>query len=354
MEEKDSKKDETVKQDFGGLRLKKSEVWKYSTIFFIVLLIISVATSGFRGISMSSGIGADKAAEKAVSYINANLLQPGSAATLNGVTEKAGVYAINISIAGKDYESYVSKDGKILFTSGMEMVETTAQPAAETATAAPEPEKATQDIPKTDKPKMSIWIESRCPFGIQAANGIARVYDVMKGKANIELRYMVSDNNGEISAMHGPEELAEDRREVCIREEQGYDIFMKYMRCYAETGQSTECEPKSGVDSKKLATCVDTKSTEYLKKDAADWKTIYVPKGGSGSPSFFLNDVKINEYASSQNGRSPDNLRSIICSNMKTSASGCNATLPTANPPRGFGVIESGTAATTAAPASCD
>jgi hypothetical protein len=357
MEEKSSKheekKSEFVNEDLGGLKLKKSEVWKYTSIFLVILLIISVATSGFGGLVRLKGtMNAEKAAAKAVDYINANLLQPGNTAKLNDVVDKNGVYGVNISIVGRDYMSYISKDGKLLFTSGIDVTETVETPeAAATETAPSETELA--NIPKTDKPKLSVWIESRCPFGIQAANGLARVYDVLKTNAKLELRYMVTNNNGVISAMHGAEELLEDRRQVCVREEQGYDTFMKYMRCYAETGQTTECESKSGVDSKKLATCVDTKSTEYLAKDAADWKTIYVPKGGSGSPSFFLNDVKINEYSTSSNGRAPANLQEIVCSNMNTEASGCKAELPAANPPRGFGVIESGTAATTAAPASC-
>jgi hypothetical protein len=196
---------------------------------------------------------------------------------------------------------------------------------------------------KQDVPKMTVWIESMCPFGVQAINGLARVYEALGDKAKIEVRYMVSENNGAVSAMHGPDELAEDKRHVCIREEQGEETFWKYLRCYAETGKAAECEAAAGVDSDKLAACVEDKAVEYLTADAKDWSEIYRPAGGGGSPSFFLNDFKINEFENSQEGRSPDNLRNIICSNMETRASECDAELPATNPPRGFGVIEEGT-----------
>jgi|GEM_PF-7077590 len=344
MEENSKKESHSEKKEAQSskFKLKKSDMWKYTTILFIVLLIFSVAMNA-RG----AGIGAEKAADQAINYINDNLLQPGSTATLNSVEEINDVYEINMSIGGKEYLSYISLDGKMLFTNGIDMSVEIPQEEAVTA-----PETSTLNLTKVAKPKMTVWIESRCPFGVQAANGITRVYDILKGKADLEVRYMVTDNNGEIVAMHGAEELAEDRRHICVREEQGYDVFMKYLRCYAETGATTECESKSGVDSAKLSKCVTEKSTEYLKKDASDWRTIYVPKGGSGSPSFFLNDFKINEYEKTQNGRAPENLKSIICNNMITLADSCSSALPTNNPPRGFGIIESG-ATTGDSAASC-
>jgi hypothetical protein len=365
MDDKGSKEEVCVKKNSPDFKLKKSEMWKYLCILFAVLLIISVATSGFRVLAGGKSLGKDAAAEKAIGFINENLLQPGMSAKIEAVEEKTNVYSVNISINNQKYNSFITKDGSILFTSGIEIDQFLAQKAAKPAEEPAEPaidcsqncdDPKCKDSPacnKVEKPKMTVWIESRCPFGIQAVNGLARVYDVLKGKSDLEVRYMVSNNNGEIAAMHGAEELAEDRRQVCIRNEQGYEKFMKYLRCYAETGQTTDCEPKSGVDSAKLSRCVTEKSTEYLAKDAADWKTIYVPKGGSGSPSFFLNDFKINEYETSQNGRSPDNLRNIICSNMINEVSGCNTELPKNNPPRGFGVIEGGAASTGATAASC-
>lgn len=60
-------------------------------------------------------------AEKAISYINQNLLRGAGTASLVGVTEANGVLKIKIKIAEKEYDSYVTKDGKILFPDGYEV-----------------------------------------------------------------------------------------------------------------------------------------------------------------------------------------------------------------------------------------
>jgi len=107
-------------------KIKKSDIWKYSTGILAVLLIISALTGGFG----KSGISADEAANTAVKFINDNMLQEGMSATINKVEEKNGVYAVDISIQGKDYTSYVTKDGKMLFTTGIDMSIEIPKPAA--------------------------------------------------------------------------------------------------------------------------------------------------------------------------------------------------------------------------------
>jgi hypothetical protein len=235
----------------------------------------------------------------------------------------------------------MSKDGNIFFPTGIDM---TKEIPTTPTDAEPEQPADYSSLEKVAKPKMTIWIESRCPFGTQAANGASYVKNLLGANANIELRYMVSKTATGVQAMHGEEELAEDKREICIREEQS-DKFWTYMKCYAETGKPEDCEKSTKVDSTKLKDCVDKRSVTLLTKDANDWKTTYVPLGGSGSPSFFLNDKKINEYSFSSNGRSPENLKQILCNSMTTPMKACDTALPASNPPRGFGTIESGTAA---------
>jgi thiol-disulfide isomerase/thioredoxin len=57
-----------------------------------------------------------QAAEKAINYINQNLLQQGTTASLVSVAEEKGIYKFRLKVANQEYDSYVTKDGKLLFT----------------------------------------------------------------------------------------------------------------------------------------------------------------------------------------------------------------------------------------------
>jgi len=62
-----------------------------------------------------------QAAEKAINYINQNLLTEGNTASLINVSEERIVYRIHLKIGETEYDSYISKDGKFLFPEGYEI-----------------------------------------------------------------------------------------------------------------------------------------------------------------------------------------------------------------------------------------
>ena len=57
-----------------------------------------------------------QAAEKAINYINENLLASSTTASLLNVSEANGIYKFQLKVADQQYDSYVTKDGKLLFT----------------------------------------------------------------------------------------------------------------------------------------------------------------------------------------------------------------------------------------------
>jgi len=54
-------------------------------------------------------------AQKALNYINENLLQKGVTASLVDVVEENGLYKFRLKVGEQEFVSYVTKDGKILF-----------------------------------------------------------------------------------------------------------------------------------------------------------------------------------------------------------------------------------------------
>jgi len=57
-----------------------------------------------------------QAAEKAINYINKNLLPEGMDASLESVAEENGIYKFRLKVGNQEYDSYVTKDGRLLFT----------------------------------------------------------------------------------------------------------------------------------------------------------------------------------------------------------------------------------------------
>ncbi|MBW2989195.1 hypothetical protein KY358_02645 [Candidatus Woesearchaeota archaeon] len=336
--------------------MKRSNLWMVLSGILAALLIISIFTSGFGRASSNDAAEDNKdvmnpqeAADKAIAYINANLLQGGTAATAGAVEESGNLYNIKLDIGGREYDSYVTKDGSLLFPSAVDLnqkIEIPVQqnPEEESKSA----EELCDGMEKAEKPKLEVFYVSRCPFGVQAINSLYYVAKNLGDSAEVIPRLLVNiaADGKSTTSMHGAEEHKEDLRHICLREEQP-DAYWGYINCYAETGKTVECEETADVDSDKLADCYENSAEGYALKDAEDWKNIHQPKqialkGGAGSPSFSLNGEAISEYDFSSNGRSPENIKTIICCSMKEKAEECDNTLQTAQPPRGFGEIEAG------------
>lgn len=81
------------------------------------------------------------AAEKAINSINQQIEEDVTASLLE-VTEESGVYKIHLKIAEREYESYITKDGKILFSFGIDVEE--------------QPEPAVTEEEKSESVQLSI------------------------------------------------------------------------------------------------------------------------------------------------------------------------------------------------------
>ena len=92
--------------------------YKILTIALTVLLVAGgVYWIQNVGLNSIKRISAEEAAQKAVSYINENLLGGQITANLIKVTEDKGnnLYKLNLKVGNQEVESYVTLDGKILF-----------------------------------------------------------------------------------------------------------------------------------------------------------------------------------------------------------------------------------------------
>lgn len=86
----------------------------------IVLVIVTTVLGGtvflFPDlVQRGKGSSKEEVAEKAVEYINENLLQEGVTISVVDVVEESGVYKMTFKIGEEEFPSYVTLDGKLLF-----------------------------------------------------------------------------------------------------------------------------------------------------------------------------------------------------------------------------------------------
>ena len=317
----------------------KNKAWATVAIILGILVVLSVFTHGFTDLFKSSStLSKEEASEKVLLFVNKELLQGQTVATLKSVTEEGDLYAMTLDVSGQVINSYVTKDGKIFFPQGLEVEKSPL--AAESAPSAPS---APSNIPKSDKPKVELFVMSHCPFGTQAEKGILPVVEKLGSKIDFDLKFVYY-------AMHGQTELNEEMNQVCIKNEQK-DKFTSYLTCFLGSGDGNDCLTKSSIDKTKLTACVKKLDATYsVTKKYADKSTWLKDRNGQpayplfdvykaennlygvgGSPTLVINGQEANS------DRSPAGYLSAICAAFNTAPEECALKLSTASYSSGFG-----------------
>ncbi|MDI6592084.1 MAG: hypothetical protein QME61_04130 [Patescibacteria group bacterium] len=272
-----------------------------------------------------------EAAEKAITYINQNLLRRGMTASLLNVAEENGVYKFHLKIGSNEFDSYVTKDGKLLFIEGIDMEKTSpsAQGGGET----------TGEVSKRDTPEVKLFLMSYCPFGLQAEKMFLPVYDLLKEKAEMAV-YFVN------YAMHGKKEVDENLRQYCIQKEEK-EKYYNYLSCFVKAGEFKKCLSEAKIDRDKMNSCISQTDQKYkitkMYNDKSTWLNGNFPKfdvhtdlnekyGVQGSPTIVIND-KVVEVSP----RSPEKFKEVICQAFNSPPKECSNTLSNDVPSPGFG-----------------
>ncbi|MEM7821828.1 MAG: hypothetical protein QXX38_03405 [Candidatus Aenigmatarchaeota archaeon] len=294
------------------IHLPNISVWMITTLILAIVLVVvylkGFPTTGFAVLT------SQQAANKAIDYINKNLVQTGTA-SLVSVEEMSGVYKVITSYQGQQIPVYVTKDGLYLFVSqpinmAQEITKTTTQP---------------QQVPKTDKPTVELYVMSFCPYGNRAENTMLPVYNLLKDKVDWKIYYIVSVSDSTVSSLHGQPEVDENEREACVLSEYGLDKWWNFtVYVNNNCGSSGDCWEKAanqaGIDVNKIKDCVSKKGLELMKEsESATDKA-----GATGSPTLIINGVKSN--AVYQYGNS-EAYKQAICEAFKSPPEECSKVL---------------------------
>lgn len=97
----------------------------------IVAAILIIGAYGYINRENLNSLSAQKAADKAIAFINENI-QEGTTASLMSITDEGRVYKIHLKIVETEYDSYITKDGKFLFPTGISLAEAVPTESAQT------------------------------------------------------------------------------------------------------------------------------------------------------------------------------------------------------------------------------
>ena len=309
----------------------------------VILIVLAAANfnGGLFGKTGGAKISADEAKVKAEDYINKNLVT-GTTASVTAVEDyNSSLYKLKVKVGDQEIDSYITKDGKQFFPQGMDI--DTAVAATGDTGAAQTPVVAA-DIPKSGKPAVEVFVMSHCPYGTQVEKGLLPVMATLKDKADIKIKFVNY-------VMHGIDELNHNTLQYCIDREDP-SKYQAFLTCFLKDGNADGCVTSTGVNKKKVDSCVSETDKKYKLTEVFNDKT----KWTNGSfPPYAINDAENSKYGVQgsptivingkqvESERSPAGLLATICAAFDKKPAECDAKLDTATPGAGFGTTAAAT-----------
>lgn len=227
-------------------------------------------------------------------------------------------------------------------------------------------------ITKSDKPTVELFVMSYCPYGLQMEKAYLPVWELLKDKADISVKFVSY-------AMHGQKELEENTRQYCIAKN-FTDKYTKYLTCFTGKDDYKSCLSEVGISEGQLTGCINATNKQYKImekfKDKSTWLSGNYPVypvnqdlndkyGVQGSPTLVANGTIVDGNSCSNNSdchpgancvntqeglkcivaRTAENVKKAICAAFTNPPAECNTTLSAVSPVAGFGAGTSGNAA---------
>lgn len=266
----------------------KDYFWKIATTILAIIVVFSVFNNGF---SFGQGLSQEQAADKAMTFINTQLLSGGSKAILNSVKEEGGLYLMNINVGGQNTDVYILKDGTKLFPQGIDLeANPTAPQNTNTATTKTKVDPATladDDAVRGDKNTPLTIVEFsdyQCPycakFYQQTLPSIEEQY-IKTGKVKLIYRDFPLD-------IHENAQKAAEAAECAGEQNKYYEMHDKLFESGVAGGITSfkQYAKEIGLDTAKFNQCLDSGAmVGEVQKDLSDGKQL----GVSGTPAFFIN-----------------------------------------------------------------
>jgi hypothetical protein len=154
---------------------------------------------------------------------------------------------------------------------------------------------------------------SKCPYGVKVLQGVAPVLDKMGDRVDFNVHYIGRETNGELTSMHGEEEVTGNILQLCANEIGDNDVWLSFVKCQNENWQKIpngweDCAKSAKLDEAKMKTCLEGEQGKQLLSASF---TASNEKKATGSPTIFLAGERY------QGGRSEASFARALCGAMK-------------------------------------
>jgi hypothetical protein len=159
-------------------------------------------------------ISLEEATDKVVSMVNKYFVPENNATLLRKSVEESGLYKVNLSVNNNTQDFYLTKDGALLVLPGGFIDIAKFEEATKK-----QQETQKEEIPKTQRPTVELFVMSLCPYGIKAEKEILPVIKLFGDKIDFKVKYIVKVKGStinEVVSMHGNNEAMEDARQAAI------------------------------------------------------------------------------------------------------------------------------------------
>jgi hypothetical protein len=285
----------------------RSNPWMLAT-FVLAILCLILLFSIFSGSFTGNVISSKAAGEKLLTFYESMGVE---GLTINSVEEVSGLYKVSFDYKGAIVPIYITKDGKNQIPSDYVSPLESESDTTETET----------EIVKSDKPSVSLYIWSYCPYGVTALAPFSDVAKLLGNYADFKV-YLYY-------AGHGEHEEQQNKIQACIQELE-YESYWDYAKSFAETiytkcSGDIACDLKEsktlmtslGIDSNKVLSCVSSQGKQLLAEDAQAAQDA----GVQGSPTLVINGVQTSA------ARNAEAYKGAVCSAFNNIPSVCSETL---------------------------
>lgn len=196
-----------------------------------------------------------------------------------------------------------------------------------------------KEPPKSDRPKVELFVMSYCPFGVQMEKGFIPVLRLLGKKIDFELKFVNY-------AMHGEKEVWENVRQYCIQKLYP-DKLVDYLECFdiKQPKDWEGCMRSVGISVNEINKCIEEVDEEYgitaILADKNSWNGPFPPfpihdtdnkkYGVRGSPTLIINGTEVRV------SRSPESIKEAICNAFNNPPPECSQKLSEEVPSPGFG-----------------
>jgi hypothetical protein len=139
------------------------------------------------------------------------------------------------------------------------------------------------------KKSVDLFVMSHCPYGTKAMLATKEFADAFGKDAAVSVHYIGDSENGQLKSMHGPDEVADDLREVCAVQHYGQsEKFLEFLACRSKDLKADwkDCTGKNGIDADVIQKCVDSEGPKLLTASFQVASKLAI----QSSPTYLLNN----------------------------------------------------------------